>query len=287
MWTSIIIGYYFRKLSLFFLGLLLVYLSIPVVQNLLSSKQMMNTSFDSLRIVNSYGAFGRYMCMCVYAYNIIHMELMNVLLLYSEPCLFGTCQPPICTKTIIIWLSWCTSVQSFQWGSPIGLGQMVGSGSLIGSCRSLGRVETLSFINRGLWTEMQIEVLIRPVLINRTLSCICMLVCWELLIIIFSIVSVTKERTEVILEGTADDRITSRTNWIEIEFKCKPGSLHRRPCIISPYHYRLDWLMWFSAFQSYQHNPWLLHLTGKILAGDPVVQSLLVSNYPFTDEPPK
>ena len=84
-----------------------------------------------------------------------------------------------------------------------------------------------------------------------------------------------------------DDRITGRTNWVEIEFKCKPGCLHRRPCIISPYHYRLDWLMWFSAFQNYQHNPWLLHLAGKILAGDPAVQSLLVSNYPFTDNPPK
>lgn len=53
-------GYYIRKVSSLFLGLLLAYLSIPVVQNLLSSKQMMNTSFDSLRIVNTYGAFGRY-----------------------------------------------------------------------------------------------------------------------------------------------------------------------------------------------------------------------------------
>ncbi|CAB3999629.1 lipase maturation factor 1, partial [Paramuricea clavata] len=41
-----------------FLGLLLAYLSIPVLQNLFSSRQIMNTSFDSLRIVNTYGAFG-------------------------------------------------------------------------------------------------------------------------------------------------------------------------------------------------------------------------------------
>ncbi len=58
-------GYYVRQGSSFFLGLLLAYLSIPVVQNLLSSKQMMNTSFDSLRIVNTYGAFGRYIIMFV------------------------------------------------------------------------------------------------------------------------------------------------------------------------------------------------------------------------------
>lgn len=42
------------------LGVLIGYLSIPVVMNLLSSKQLMNTSFDPLRIVNTYGAFGRY-----------------------------------------------------------------------------------------------------------------------------------------------------------------------------------------------------------------------------------
>jgi hypothetical protein len=26
----------------------------------------------------------------------------------------------------------------------------------------------------------------------------------------------------------------------------------RRPCWISPYHLRIDWLMWFAAFQNYQ-----------------------------------
>ncbi len=33
-------------------------LSIPVVKNLLSKKQKMNSSFDKLRLINSYGAFG-------------------------------------------------------------------------------------------------------------------------------------------------------------------------------------------------------------------------------------
>lgn len=41
-------------------GLLIAYLSVPVVLNLLSSRQVMNTSFNPLRIVNTYGAFGRY-----------------------------------------------------------------------------------------------------------------------------------------------------------------------------------------------------------------------------------
>ena len=37
---------------------LIAVLSYPVVQNLLSSRQAMNTSFDAFRIVNTYGAFG-------------------------------------------------------------------------------------------------------------------------------------------------------------------------------------------------------------------------------------
>lgn len=53
------LGYYIRMVSDVFLAILLAYLSIPVIQNLLSSKQAMNTSFDPLRLVNTYGAFGR------------------------------------------------------------------------------------------------------------------------------------------------------------------------------------------------------------------------------------
>lgn len=37
---------------------LIAWLSTPVVLNLMSSRQAMNTSFDSLRLVNTYGAFG-------------------------------------------------------------------------------------------------------------------------------------------------------------------------------------------------------------------------------------
>jgi len=38
--------------------------------------------------------------------------------------------------------------------------------------------------------------------------------------------------------------------------------------------------MWFAAFQNYQSNPWLVHLAGKMLDNDPVVDLLLASN-PF------
>ncbi|KAM8798527.1 lipase maturation factor 1 [Eudromia elegans] len=144
-------GCYIRRVLNVSLGLLIAYLSVPVVLNLLNSRQVMNTSFNPLRIVNTYGAFG----------------------------------------------------------------------------------------------------------------------------------SITKERTEVILQGTAsEDPHDPAALWEEYEFKCKPGDVRRRPCFISPYHYRLDWLMWFAAFQTYEQNEWIIHLAGKLLAQEESALSLMATN-PF------
>ncbi|XP_067911959.1 lipase maturation factor 1 isoform X1 [Heterodontus francisci] len=144
-------GAFIRRVLNVSFGVLIAYLSLPVIVNLLSSKQMMNTSFNPLRIVNTYGAFG----------------------------------------------------------------------------------------------------------------------------------SVTKERTEVIVQGTmSQDPHDPSALWEEYEFKCKPGDLKRRPCLISPYHYRLDWLMWFAAFQTYEQNEWLIHMAGRLLMNDSLVLSLMAHN-PF------
>ena len=48
----------FRRLITFGFGALVMWLSVPVVKNLMSKRQKMNTSFDPLRLINSYGAFG-------------------------------------------------------------------------------------------------------------------------------------------------------------------------------------------------------------------------------------
>ncbi|XP_075421898.1 lipase maturation factor 1 isoform X2 [Ascaphus truei] len=149
-------GGYIRQLVHLSLGVLILYLSVPVVQNLLKSKQIMNTSFNPLRIVNTYGAFG----------------------------------------------------------------------------------------------------------------------------------SITKERTEVIIQGTSSlNPNDPNAVWEEYEFNCKPGNLTRRPCTISPYHYRLDWLMWFAAFQTYEQNEWIIHLAGKLLANDISASSLMAVN-PFQGKGP-
>ena len=55
--------------------------------------------------------------------------------------------------------------------------------------------------------------------------------------------------------------------YADYEFKCKPGLVTRRPCLISPFHYRLDWLAWFAAFQNYQHASWIVHLSARLLRG--------------------
>ncbi|CAH2307372.1 lipase maturation factor 1 [Pelobates cultripes] len=151
-------GSYIRQLVNVTLGVLLIYLSIPVILNLLNTRQVMNTSFNPLRIVNTYGAFG----------------------------------------------------------------------------------------------------------------------------------SITKERTEVIIQGTSSsDPNNPSAVWEEYEFKCKPGNLTRRPCVISPYHYRLDWLMWFAAFQTYEQNEWIIHLAGKLLANDNATTSLIALNPFLGKKPPR
>ncbi|XP_041370268.1 lipase maturation factor 1-like isoform X2 [Gigantopelta aegis] len=156
--TQLRLGCYVRRVFNVSLALGLAYLSIPVIQNLMSSRQAMNTSFDNFRLVNTYGAFG----------------------------------------------------------------------------------------------------------------------------------SITKKRTEVIFQGTrSNDPSDPSAEWLEYNFKCKPGNVTRRPCLISPYHYRLDWLLWFAAFQNYQYNPWLVHVAVKLLANDEGTTSLIAHN-PFEGKsPPK
>ena len=56
--------------------------------------------------------------------------------------------------------------------------------------------------------------------------------------------TVTKERIEIVVEGTMDEDPDAAT-WHEYGFKGKPGDLHRIPRQFAPYHLRLDWLMWF------------------------------------------
>jgi hypothetical protein len=97
---------------------------------------------------------------------------------------------------------------------------------------------------------------------------------------------ITRQRFEVVVEGTTDSTLTASTQWKEYEFKGKPNDPTRMPPQIAPYHLRLDWLMWFAAMSNYSDYPWFVNFMAKLLDGDKPVLSLLKSN-PFQDRPPQ
>jgi hypothetical protein len=98
--------------------------------------------------------------------------------------------------------------------------------------------------------------------------------------------SVTKERDEVIVEGTAEAVLTAETTWREYEFKGKPGDLRRRPPQVAPYHLRLDWLMWFAAMSSPMYHEWFVPFVLKLLMADRPTLRLLRRD-PFAGERPR
>ena len=97
--------------------------------------------------------------------------------------------------------------------------------------------------------------------------------------------SVTRERYEVVIEGTDAEELSEQTVWREYEFKAKPGDPRRRPPQVAPYHLRLDWLMWFAGISPSYAQDWLVPFLTKLLEGDPAVVRLLRRN-PFPDAPP-
>ena len=97
--------------------------------------------------------------------------------------------------------------------------------------------------------------------------------------------SVGRVRNELVFEGTRDEDAEHAT-WAPYEFKCKPGDPAHRPCWMSPYHYRLDWQVWFAAMGSPDDEPWTLHLIWKLLHNDEGTLSLLAGN-PFPGAPPR
>jgi hypothetical protein len=97
--------------------------------------------------------------------------------------------------------------------------------------------------------------------------------------------SIGRERRELIFKGTSDLIPTAKTIWKPYEFKVKPGDITRIPPFISPYHYRLDWQLWFAAMSRPEREPWALHLVWKLLKNDSNILSLIEKN-PFPKHPP-
>lgn len=106
--------------------------------------------------------------------------------------------------------------------------------------------------------------------------------------------SVTRERYEVILEGTDDEYLSPQAEWREYAFKAKPGDPHQRPPQIAPYHLRLDWQMWFLPFTArvvkgrlrvFRKPVWFMKFVERLLQAHSATLSLLAVN-PFPDKAP-
>jgi Lipase maturation factor len=97
--------------------------------------------------------------------------------------------------------------------------------------------------------------------------------------------SVSRVRDEIVVEGTLADEMGPDTEWREYGFRGKPGDLRRVPPQVAPYHYRLDWLMWFLPLSPLYGERWFVPFLIKLLEADQATLHLLRSN-PFPDGPP-
>ena len=97
---------------------------------------------------------------------------------------------------------------------------------------------------------------------------------------------VTKDRYELVVQGTTDAVVDADTDWRTYEFHGKPTDVSRRPPQWAPYHLRLDWQLWFAAMQPLRRNPWFLHFLAKLLEADADTLSLLRTD-PFDGERPE
>jgi len=96
---------------------------------------------------------------------------------------------------------------------------------------------------------------------------------------------VSTDRDEFIISSAP----TMDGPWKEYEFPVKPGNPYKKPRFISPYHFRLDWMMWIAAAcRRLDRSPWMFKLLIKLLQQDQAVVRLLADDpWAGTDEKPK
>ena len=92
--------------------------------------------------------------------------------------------------------------------------------------------------------------------------------------------SVGEARYEPVIAITYSEKWWDADVWTEIELPCKPGNTTRRPCFCAPYHYRLDWNIWFIGFKPHVYmlehrEDWLFNLVRQMLQGSKLSHPLL------------
>lgn len=107
--------------------------------------------------------------------------------------------------------------------------------------------------------------------------------------------SVSRERYEVVLQGSRELFPTRPEDWQEYEFWAKPGDPAHRPPQIAPYHLRLDWVLWFVPLGltlnlalrdrperrlAWRYESWFIAFLNGLLRNDQALTALLRHN-PF------
>ncbi|MEU7041004.1 lipase maturation factor family protein [Streptomyces varsoviensis] len=97
--------------------------------------------------------------------------------------------------------------------------------------------------------------------------------------------SVNRTRREVVIEGTRDAELTEGTVWHEYGFYGKPGEPGRWPRQWAPFHWRLDWMLWFVPLSPAYGRSWFDGFVERLLLNDRDTLRLLRHN-PFPDGRP-
>ena len=98
--------------------------------------------------------------------------------------------------------------------------------------------------------------------------------------------TMTTERPEIVIEGSADGR-----EWKEYSVRWKADRLDERPRFVAPHQPRVAWQFWFAALERQYHPAsrnatWMSRLFRGLLNHESRVQALFDHN-PFPDRPPK
>ncbi|MDR2996585.1 MAG: lipase maturation factor family protein [Microbacterium sp.] len=170
------------------------------------------------------------------------------------------------------WLNWATIVLAF---SAVGV-PSTGSGALPVYWLVITSLVGILYI-----------VISRPALLNlfaRRQMMNASFNPWQLANAYGAFGTVTKQRIEIVVEGTLDED-PDAADWVEYAFKGKPGERGRVPRQFAPYHLRLDWLMWFLPL-GYSLDDWFTVFLFRLLEADAPTLRLLARD-PFGGRSPR
>lgn len=175
------------------------------------------------------------------------------------------------------WLNWATVVLAFSaFGLP-SLGADSWSEGALPLYWSIG-TSAIGILYAALsWPALR-NLFARRQLMNASFNR------WQLANAYGAFGTVTKERIEIVVEGTLEEH-PDAADWSEYEFKGKPVDVRRTPRQFAPYHLRLDWLMWFLPL-GHSLDDWFTAFLVRLLEADAATLKLLRRD-PFDGQKPR